>query len=193
MALPAVARGCLPNPFYASRAELAALARALRSSHDYTTFACICAYLDVFACICVCLHVFACTCSYLHVSARICASLRLLTCICAYCSSSFRRQRPHYHSSSTLWSPISSKSHLGQFFLYFLHRLKSTIFLYRYRHAFLRVFFDFVPISGPILASFWHHVGYIFHAFFRITFSMFFLSNSKRFLSPLNMKNMFFP
>ena len=80
MALPAVARGCLPYPFYASRAELAALARALRSSHDYATFACI----RVSVCIWTCLHVFARICTYVRVPARICAYLRVFACICAY-------------------------------------------------------------------------------------------------------------
>ena len=78
MALPAVARGCLPNPFYASRAELAALARALRSSHDYATFACI----RVSVCIWTCLHVFARICTYVRVPARICAYLRVSARIC---------------------------------------------------------------------------------------------------------------
>ena len=80
MALPAVARGCLPYPFYASRAELAALARALRSSHDYATFACI----RVSVCIWTCLHVFARICTYVRVPARICAYLRVSARICEY-------------------------------------------------------------------------------------------------------------
>ena len=82
MALPAVARGCLPYPFYASRAELAALARALRSSHDKKQ------NLSVLGRVCMYLRVFARICAYLQVSARICMyfcmSLRLFACICAY-------------------------------------------------------------------------------------------------------------
>ena len=95
MALPAIARNCLPYPFYTSRAELAALARALRSSHDICMYLCVlgcvflylrvfahmCVYLLVFARICTYLRVFASICPHLHV---FCASLRLFACICAY-------------------------------------------------------------------------------------------------------------
>ena len=92
MALPAIARNCLPSPFYTSRA---ALARALRSSHDICVylcvFGCVFMYLRVFAHICVYLLVFARICTYLHIFASICphlhvfcASLRLCACICTY-------------------------------------------------------------------------------------------------------------
>ena len=95
MALPAIARNCLPYPFYTSRAELAALARALRSSHDICVylcvFGCVFMYLRVFAHMCVYLLVFARICTYLRVFASICphlhvfcASLRLFARICAY-------------------------------------------------------------------------------------------------------------
>ena len=102
MALPAVARGCLPYPFYASRAELAALARALRSSHDYATFACIrvSVYLCVFGRVCMYLRVFARMCVYLLVFARICVYLRVFASIC-----------PHLHvfcASLRLCAPDSS-------------------------------------------------------------------------------------
>ena len=95
MALPAIARNCLPYPCYTTRAELAALTRALCSSHDICVYLCVigcvfmylrvfahmCVYLLVFARICTYLRVFASICPHLHV---FCASLRLFACICAY-------------------------------------------------------------------------------------------------------------
>ncbi len=81
MALPAVARDCLSYPFYASRAELAALARALRSSHDKKQNLCVlgrvCMYLRVFARMRVYLVVFARICTYLRVFASICPNLHV--------------------------------------------------------------------------------------------------------------------
>ena len=78
MALPAVARDCLSYPFYASRAELAALARALRSSHDTKQKLC------VSACIWTCLHVFTRICTYVRVPARICVYLRVFASMCPH-------------------------------------------------------------------------------------------------------------
>ena len=134
MALPAVARDCLSYPFYASRAELAALARALRSSHDRKQQLCVSAciwtclhVLRVFARMCVYLHVFARFCvrpidpprtldftrvhCILSDFARICAYLRVFACICTYVCAyllhdfrKFARICMYFHGFGRIWT-----------------------------------------------------------------------------------------
>ena len=72
------------------------------------------------------------------------------------------------------------------------HLLKSSKFEYRFRHAFFMVFFDFVPISGTILAPCWEPFGYMFRALFGYHLFIYFWQNLKRFVYPLNMKKTLF-